>query len=143
MFLIKHISFNTFDHEDAYHVGCDLVEKVKKENLKNIRIRVVLNQEIVFQYLMNGKSGDTWLNRKQKTVEVFKQASYFTWQENEISNQYEKYLSDETMAIGGGGYPIIVKDKMIGCIVVSGLSHDQDHQIIVSVLRQYKNKQEN
>ena len=51
----KLIAFNKFDNEDAFLLGCNLVEKVKKENLKNIRIRIVLNQDIVFQYLMNGK----------------------------------------------------------------------------------------
>lgn len=68
----KLIAFNKFDNEDAFLLGCNLVEKVKKENLKNIRIRIVLNQDIVFQYLMNGKKGDQWLNRKQNTVELFK-----------------------------------------------------------------------
>ena len=58
----KLIAFNKFDNEDAFLLGCNLVEKVKKENLKNIRIRIVLNQDIVFQYLMNGKKGDQWLN---------------------------------------------------------------------------------
>ena len=50
----KLIAFNKFDNEDAFLLGCNLVEKVKRK-LKNIRIRIVLNQDIVFQYLMNGK----------------------------------------------------------------------------------------
>ena len=32
----KLIAFNKFDNEDAFLLGCNLVEKVKKENLKNI-----------------------------------------------------------------------------------------------------------
>lgn len=136
----KHISFDIFDHDDAFQIGCNLVKKVKEENLKNIRIRIVIEDEIIFQHLMNGKNGDIWLNRKQKTVEFFKQATYLIWQENEINHQYDQYLNDETIVICGGGYPIIVEDKIIGCIVVSGLSHDQDNQIIVDVLKEYKEK---
>ena len=34
----KLIAFNKFDNEDAFLLGCNLVEKVKKENLKNILI---------------------------------------------------------------------------------------------------------
>ena len=54
----KLIAFNKFDNEDAFLLGCNLVEKVKKENLKNIKIRLVLNQVIVFNYLLNAKKGD-------------------------------------------------------------------------------------
>ena len=64
----KLIAFNKFDNEDAFLLGCNLVEKVKKENLKKIRIRIVLNQDIVFQYLMNGKKGDQWLNRLNELI---------------------------------------------------------------------------
>lgn len=135
--MTKLITFEKFDNEDAYQIGCKLVEKVKNENLKNIRIRVVLGCDIVFQYLMNGKSGDTWLNRKQNTVELFKQPSYQVWQENETSHCYEQYVNDERYAICGGGYPIVVDDNMIGSIIVSGLAHDEDHQIIVDVINEY------
>lgn len=135
--MTKLITFEKFDNEDAYQIGCKLVEKVKNENLKNIRIRVVLGRDIVFQYLMNGKSGDTWLNRKQNTVELFKLPSYQVWQENETSHCYEQYVNDERYAICGGGYPIVVDDNMIGSIIVSGLAHDEDHQIIVDVINEY------
>lgn len=135
--MTKLITFEKFDNEDAYQIGCKLVEKVKNENLKNIRIRVVLGHDIVFQYLMNGKSGDTWLNRKQNTVELFKLPSYQVWQENETSHCYEQYVNDERYAICGGGYPIVVDDNMIGSIIVSGLAHDEDHQIIVDVINEY------
>lgn len=135
--MTKLITFEKFDNEDAYQIGCKLVEKVKNENLKNIRIRVVLGCDIVFQYLMNGKSGDTWLNRKQNTVELFKLPSYQVWQENETSHCYEQYVNDERYAICGGGYPIVVDDNMIGSIIVSGLAHDEDHQIIVDVINEH------
>lgn len=95
----KLIAFNKFDNEDAFLLGCNLVEKVKKENLKNIRIRIVLNQDIVFQYLMNGKKGDQWLNRKQNTVELFKLPTYQIWQENERSHCYQQYTNDERYVI--------------------------------------------
>ena len=139
----KLIAFNKFDNEDAFLLGCNLVEKVKKENLKNIRIRIVLNQDIVFQYLMNGKKGDQWLNRKQNTVELFKLPTYQIWQENERSHCYQQYTNDERYVICGGAYPIIVGKGMIGSVIVSGLAPNEDHQIIVDVLSKYhdeKNK---
>ncbi|WP_304528253.1 hypothetical protein [Romboutsia ilealis] len=43
-----------------------VLDIVKKENLKNVRIRVTYNNDIIFQYLMNGKTSETWLDRKEK-----------------------------------------------------------------------------
>ena len=44
--LEKNLSFQSFDHEDAYILGQMLVEKVKQDHLKNIRIRIVLHHDI-------------------------------------------------------------------------------------------------
>ena len=55
--LEKELSFDSFDNEDAYHIAGSIVKRIKEEKMKNIRIRVVLNDELVFQYLKNGKKG--------------------------------------------------------------------------------------
>ena len=92
---------------------------------------------------MNGKKGDQWLNLKQNTVELFKLPTYQIWQENERSHCYQQYTNDERYVICGGAYPIIVGKGMIGSVIVSGLAHNEDHQIIVDVLSKYhdeKNK---
>lgn len=115
--LEKDLSFISFDHEDAYHLGQMLVDKVNTQNLKPLRIRIVLNHDIVFQYLMNGKNGEEWLNRKQKTVEMFEHSSYYIWTCQETNHQYDKYLDDDSMAICGGGFPLIVNDEIIGCCI--------------------------
>lgn len=140
--LEKDLSFQSFDHEDAYILGQMLVEKVKQDHLKNIRIRIVLYHDIAFQYLMNGKTGDEWLNRKQKTVETFGHSSYYIWTQNEQTHQYDHYLQDSQFAICGGGFPLMVQNQRIGCCIVSGLEHDQDHQIIVHCLQKLKRKKE-
>lgn len=139
--LEKDLSFRSFDHEDAYHIASMIIERVKKEHLKNIRIRVVFNHDIVFQYLMNGKNGDLWLNRKQKTVETFQHSSYYVFLDNKENGSYQAYEEDETLAICGGGFPIIVEHQIVGSIIVSGLAHEEDHQLIVDALKIYKNNQ--
>ena len=64
----KELSFHDFNHEKAFLFGMAVLDIVKKENLKNVRIRVTYNNDIIFQYLMNGKTSETWLDRKEKTV---------------------------------------------------------------------------
>ena len=136
--LENELSFTSFDHEDAYCLGQMLIETIQTKNLKPICIRIVLHHDIVFQYLMNGKNGDEWLNRKQNTVETFGHSSYYIWSINEQTHQYEKYIHDDKFAICGGGFPIIVNHQNVGCCIVSGLTHNQDHQIIVDCLKKFK-----
>lgn len=138
--LEKQLSFHSFNNEDAYHIALSIVDRVKDHHLKNIRIRVVFNNDIVFQYLMDGKAGDIWLNRKQKTVEMFQHSSYYVFLENQENGTYRQYEDDESLAICGGGFPIIVNQKVMGSIIVSGLAHDEDHQLIVETLYHYKQK---
>lgn len=134
----KKLSFHSFCNEDAYQIALEIINKVKNNNLKNIRIRIVFNNDVVFQYLMDGKTGDVWLNRKQKTVETFQHSSYYVFLENQENGTYKQYEDDESLAICGGGFPIIVNQKVMGSIIVSGLAHDEDHQLIIDALTHYK-----
>ena len=79
----KELSFQNFTNEDAYCIGNILVQLIKERQLNHIRIRIVYQNEIVYQYLMDGKHGDIWLNRKQKTVETFHHSGYYLYLENE------------------------------------------------------------
>ncbi|MEG0593334.1 MAG: hypothetical protein RR512_08455, partial [Coprobacillus sp.] len=57
-------SFDNFTNEDALEFGLNAIKIITQEKLKNIRIRVVHHNDIVFQYLMDGKAGQMWLDRK-------------------------------------------------------------------------------
>ena len=136
----KELSFQNFTNEDAYCIGNILVQLIKERQLNHIRIRIVYQNEIVYQYLMDGKHGDIWLNRKQKTVETFHHSGYYLYLENEENETYQHYLEDESLVICGGSFPLFVEEQYAGCVLVSGLAHDQDHQLIVDALRQYKQR---
>ena len=49
----------------------------------------------------------------------------------------KKMKKDESLVICGGGFPII-RGELRGSILVSGLIHDEDHQVIVDCLRKLK-----
>lgn len=132
----KELSFTSFNNELAFMIGTSIIEEVKQKNLKPVRIRIVYNNDIIFQYLMDGKVGEEWLDKKQKTVELFNHSSYYVYALNEQHHQYDLLRKD--YAICGGGYPIIVDDEVKGCIIVSGLAHDEDHQLIINALRRVK-----
>lgn len=132
--LEKELSFDHFDAEDAYRIGNEIVKKTSKP----VRIRIVLDGDIVFQYLMPGKKGVEWLDRKQNTVERYQHSSYYVYLDQQERNIYDE--NDASIAICGGGFPLIIKGELRGCVIVSGLAHDEDHQLIIDVLRGHKNE---
>ena len=131
----KELAFKNFTNEDAYLIASILIEQIKERALQNIRIRIVYRNEMIYQYLMDGKHGEIWLDRKQKTIETFQHSGYYLFLENEEKKTYEQYLNDESLVICGGSFPLIVDNDYAGCFLVSGLAHDQDHQLIVEALR--------
>ena len=89
---------------------------------------------------MDGKKGVIWLDRKQKTVEKYGHSSYYIYLENEENGTYQADEKDESFVICGGGFPLIIHDELRGSILVSGLVHDEDHQVIVDCLRKIKDE---
>ena len=89
---------------------------------------------------MDGKKGVTWLDRKQKTVEKYGHSSYYIYLENEENKTYQADEKDESLVICGGGFPLIIRGELRGSILVSGLVHDEDHQVIVDCLRKIKDE---
>ncbi len=136
----KELAFKNFTNEDAYLIASILIEQIKERALQNIRIRIVYRNEMIYQYLMDGKHGEIWLDRKQKTIETFQHSGYYLFLENEEKKTYEQYLNDESLVICGGSFPLIVDNDYAGCFLVSGLAHDQDHQLIVEALRKYQHR---
>lgn len=98
----KELAFKNFTNEDAYLIASILIEQIKERALQNIRIRIVYRNEMIYQYLMDGKHGEIWLDRKQKTIETFQHSGYYLFLENEEKKTYEQYLNDESLVICGG-----------------------------------------
>ena len=46
----------------------------------------------------------------------------------------------KSLVICGGGFPLIIRGELRGSILVSGLVHDEDHQVIVDCLRKIKDE---
>ena len=121
--LEKELSFQEFNNHDVYQLGQIIVNHIEKNQLK-----------------MDGKKGVVWLDRKQKTVEKYGHSSYYIYLENEENGTYQADEKDESFVICGGGFPLIIQNELRGSILVSGLAHDEDHQVIVDCLRKIKDE---
>ena len=87
---------------------------------------------------------DAWVARKRAAVLRWGTSTWFM--HNKYGGNEDKFrakfmLGDRAgeYAIHGGGFPVRVKDVegVVGVIVVSGLSMQEDHEVIVEVIEEY------
>jgi uncharacterized protein (UPF0303 family) len=138
----EELQFTQFTNEMALEIGFGIIEIVKKEK-KSVTIDISRNGQQLFHYSFPGTSvdNDEWVKRKSRVVYRFGHSSHY------VSNYLksiqrtiqERYcLNPSEYAASGGSFPIIVKNVgVIGAITVSGLSQEEDHQLVTSVIKQF------
>ena len=60
--------FESFQHAFGLKFGLELIDYIQSHQLKSVGVRIVYKGLVIFQYLMDGKSEDIWLKRKERTV---------------------------------------------------------------------------
>jgi len=61
-------NFKEFTHKQALNIGLDALNIVSERQLRRIGIRIILDNVLIFQYLMDGKNEDNYLKGKEKVV---------------------------------------------------------------------------
>lgn len=130
------LSFKDFKHEDALAIGLDAIGKVKSRQWRRIGIRIVLDDLLIFQYLMDDKNEDEWLKRKEHTVIQSGHSSNYVYM-NRDQERYSPWLSDPKHGVSGGGFPIMIDGVCRGVISISGMTQEADHALIVEVLKEH------
>ncbi|MFV0555562.1 MAG: heme-binding protein [Lactovum sp.] len=128
----KKLQFQYFSNALAYDIANKILDKIKKQGLKAVRIQISYKEEIIFYYLMDGKSKSKWLERKTKTVIDSGHSSLYTM----FDDNYRDWRENPNYCTAGGAFPIIENHQVKGAIAVSGLEHWEDHQIIIEVLEE-------
>jgi uncharacterized protein (UPF0303 family) len=133
--------FSIFTNETALELGLALLEAAKLRG-KVVTIDITRSGQQLFHYAMSGTSvdNDEWVKRKSNVVRRFGHSSYYMGVSLQKAGQtmQEKYLLAESeYAAHGGAFPLLVRNVgMVGTITVSGLPQAEDHELVVSVLRQ-------
>lgn len=74
-----------------------------------------------------------WINKKLNTVEAFDHSTFYkkaVYAGNEVKFYQDTGFSPKEFTIGGGGFPIFVKDVgVVGSLIISGLTDFEDHQL--------------
>ncbi|KAG9242722.1 hypothetical protein BJ878DRAFT_535712 [Calycina marina] len=138
--------FEHFTTQDAWLLGSAL-----RERLMSFPTPVVINislanqNQILFHTCTHSgvtPDNDRWVARKRKTVFRWGVSTWymhckFDGDEIAFREKYGLGNSAGEYAIHGGGVPIRVTgvEGVVAVVVVSGLKQDQDHSVIVEVIR--------
>ncbi len=134
------LHFGAFDRDAALTLINIIVANAKEAN-KSVAVRIMIGDDLTGQYFMEGVdflNGLSWLERKEKVVRLSGHSSYYTFLSNMDEHLYDDLIFDESYGFVGGGFPIIVQDVVIGTVTVTGLRHNEDHELVVTALDMFK-----
>ena len=136
------LQFSHFDNVDAWELGSMIVADAKK-NEYAIATSIRLNNGFaVFQYGCEGSSLDNqfWMTRKSHSVMRKEMSSLRLYATLKATGETMEscFLNQDEYACCGGGFPIRVKGVgVIGTVMVSGLNHIADHNMLIKCISQY------
>lgn len=138
----REFQFTSFSNETALELGMALLEGARGRG-KAVTIDITRFGQQLFHYAMSDTSADNdaWVKRKSNVVQRFGHSSYYMGisLKNAGKTIEEKYLLPESeYAAHGGSFPLIIRDVgVVGTITVSGLPQEEDHELVVSTLREF------
>lgn len=126
------MDFNEFLHAQALEMGLEAVRLVKERQWRRIGVRIILHDVLVFQYLMDGKNEDNYLQGK---INVVKETGLSSDEVFNRSAEFEQLLDKAEYCVSGGAVPIMVKGEVYGVIAISGMTQEKDHELAMEVLK--------
>lgn len=130
------------DNQMLLDIGLMMLKKAKEEQLR-ITIDITRCGQQIFHAALPGTSidNDEWLKRKVNSVYRFGKSSMALQVElEECGKSLEEayHIKQEWYAAAGGAFPIKIKnDGLIGTVAVSGMSSEEDHNLVVECLEKY------
>ncbi|KAI0662834.1 hypothetical protein C8Q70DRAFT_473932 [Cubamyces menziesii] len=141
--------FPHFTADTAWELGTRLRDRLRRASSKPAVVNITLaNSAQLLFHCATGRGtqadNDTWVARKRAAVLRWGKSTWFLHNKyggNEDAFRAKFMLGDRAgeYAIHGGGFPVRVKDVegIVGVIVVSGLTMQEDHEVIVEVIEEY------
>ena len=142
------VQFASFSNDTALAVGMALVQAAQQKG-KAVTVDIVRGGQQLFRFAIAGTSIDNgeWVKRKNRVVSRCGHSTYYMGVSLKNAGQTieEKYLLPESeYAAHGGAFPLIIKGVgVVGTITVSGLPQEEDHELVVSTLKQFLTKSTN
>lgn len=133
------LQYSSFTREDALELGL-LIEKIAREKYHgSVAIRIIEEDSDIFSYRMSNtvKNADWWMNNKYVAARFIRMSSLRALviakkgEFNPLWSPWNQYLC-------GGCIPVfnIHGGRPFAYVVISGMKHYEDHQIIADAMAQ-------
>jgi uncharacterized protein (UPF0303 family) len=138
----RRLVFPRFTHEDAWALGCLLVERAR-ERRAPVAIDIHRAGQQLFHAALPGSApdNDAWITRKRRVVERYGAPSYLVgarFRAKGRTFEESSRLDPDTYAAHGGSFPVTVEGAgVIGAVTVSGLPQLEDHRFVVETLEEF------
>jgi len=138
----QELVFTRFDNDDAWRLGCWLVEIARERGL-GVTVDIRRGPQQLFHAALPGTTpdNDSWVERKVRVVERFGASSYLMGlraRRKGISFAAQHDLPLQEYAAHGGSFPVRVRHVgVVGTVTVSGLPQAEDHALVVEVIRHF------
>jgi uncharacterized protein (UPF0303 family) len=138
----EELVFESFDHHDAWRLGSLIADHAIVEG-HGVAIDIRRHNIVLFRCVLPGATSDQeeWVRRKSATTLRFEHSTALLSEEFSAKN-YDPtqggWLSPEDYTLAGGSFPIRVRGAdVVAATTVSGLTSDEDHQLVVDGIRNY------
>lgn len=136
------IQFSAFSNDLALRLGLRLAE-VATEAGQAVTIDIMRGEQQLFHHALEGTSADNdgWIQRKNRVVRRFGHSSFYMglyYRSQDTSLEEKSLLNPREYAPHGGAFPLLIRGVgVVGTVTVSGLPQEEDHRLVVRVLREF------
>jgi len=131
----KTLRFKSFTNLQALEFAKNVEDIVTSDPDKPVAVRVTLDGQTILDYRTTGRKGSGWLDRKVKTVLEAQHSSMYVFL-NKEQEPFKGWQDNLDYAVCGGGFPLYINDELRGVLAVSGLSHEDDHRVLTTSLKE-------
>jgi uncharacterized protein (UPF0303 family) len=139
----RELVFESFANEDARRIGNAIIESIINRG-KSVAVEITVNGWQVFKFSMDGTTpeNDRWMKRKRHMLEYMNKSTLLIQKLRESKGRdlSDIFLDPMEYTVSGGAFPINLRGRLIGSIIVSGLPDVEDHQTVVDALSAFLGK---
>ncbi len=136
------LRMESMDADGALRLGLIMVRLAKEKYGKPVSVRVITGGQITLEYYMEGTDSFNcwWMDKKLNTSRVYGLSSIRTLIEvgEGLLPAVPEFENANNYALCGGCFPLKNADgRLFGFAQSSGMTHEEDHQLIVDALSEY------
>lgn len=140
----KLLRYSEFTREMALELGLAILKSAQETYHKSAAIRIIEDGTVIFAYKMAGTSSenDWWMDRKLAVSRMTGMSSLRSYVEAEQSEPRPEWIArPDNYATCGGCFPVFPAEGQTpwAYVLVSGMDHQEDHQIIADAMAEQLN----